>query len=746
MTPRKLWISLAIVMIASFAVLLFYGNDIYHNLPPIPEKVVSDKGEVLFTGQDIKDGQNVWQSIGGQTVGSIWGHGSYIAPDWTADYLHREANIMLSELAAMDGKTYSQLPADQQAMYGERLKTSIRTNTFDTLRNQIVFSAPRVKAFQQLSVYYEGLFMTDTAFNTLRNQYAIPFNTVKDTERMRKMNAFLAWTTWVCITERPGSKATYTNNWPGDAIVGNIPPAALHLWSGFSILLLLACVGLLILHHAHNKDEVPVVLPLEDPLRNEKATPSMKATLKYFWIVSALIIVQMLAGVITAHYGVEGNAFYGFPLDKFLPASVSRSWHVQLAIFWIATSWLATGLYIAPAVSGYEPKFQKAGVNILFIALVIVVVGSLIGQWLGVMQKLGLVDNFLWGHQGYEYIELGRVWQILLLAGLVIWLILMLRALLPALRKRDESRHLLTLFVIASIAIAVFYAAGLMYGRQTHLVIAEYWRWWVVHLWVEGFFEVFATVVAAFLFCRLGLLHIRHATVAVLFSTIIFLAGGILGTFHHIYFSATPIAVLALGATFSALEIVPLVLIGYEAYHNYTLSRSTLWIKAYKWPIYCFIAMCFWNFLGAGIFGFAINPPIALYYIQGLNTTAVHGHTALFGVYGILGIGLMLFVLHGLYPERHWNDKLIGTAFWLINIGLLVMVTISMLPMGILQAIASIQHGYWYARSAEFMHTDTMQTLRWLRVPGDIILATGEFLLVVFIIGLKTGWSLKEKR
>jgi nitric oxide reductase subunit B len=419
---------------------------------------------------------------------------------------------------------------------------------------------------------------------------------------------------------------------------------------------------------------------------------------------------------------------------------------VQLAIFWIATSWLATGLYIAPAVSGYEPRYQRLGVNVLFGALVVVVGGSLTGQWLGVMQKLGLVDNFLWGHQGYEYIELGRIWQILLLAGLVIWLVLMLRALLPALRKKDESRHLLTLFVIASIAIAVFYAAGLMYGRQTHMAVAEYWRWWVVHLWVEGFFEVFATVVAAFLFCRLGLLRIKPATTAVLFSTIVFLFGGIIGTFHHLYFSATPTAVLALGATFSALELVPLVLIGYEAYHNYTLSRSAEWIKAYKWPIYCFIAMCFWNFLGAGIFGFAINPPIALYYIQGLNTTAVHGHTALFGVYGILGIGLMLFVLRGLYPQKHWNNRLLAWSFWCINIGLLVMVTISILPMGILQAIASIQHGYWYARSAAFMHTDTMQLLRWLRVPGDIILALGEVLLVFFIIGLKTGWSLKEDR
>lgn len=749
MTPKKLWKWLAFVIIGSFAVLIYFGVEIYRETPPIPDKIETTDGITIMTGQDIKDGQNVWQSIGGQTVGSIWGHGAYIAPDWNADFLHREALLLLDHLAQKDGKIYSKLPDSEQAKYQFLLKKEMRTNTYDSASNTIIISPERAKVYKELGEYYAKLFMNDPSMDELRNSYAIPANAIKDPKRMDQMSAFFAWTSWVCITERPGDNITYTNNWPHDSLIGNVPSSSLHLWSGFSVLILLACIGLLVFYHARNKeneDEISDKLPLDDPMRNMKPTPSMKATLKYIWVVALLILVQMLSGVITAHYGVEGSGFYGIPLDQYLPQSISRSWHVQLAIFWIATSWLATGLYIAPAVSGYEPKYQKLGVNILFFALLIVVLGSLTGQWLGVMQKLGLVDNFLWGHQGYEYVELGRIWQILLLVGLVLWLVLMSRALMPALKRKDGDRHLLLLFILSSIAIAVFYGAGLMYGRQTHLAIAEYWRWWVVHLWVEGFFEVFATVIAAFLFTRLGLLRLKAATNAVLFSTIIFLSGGILGTFHHLYFSATPTAVLALGATFSALEIVPLVLIGYEAYQNYQLSKSTKWIKAYKWPIYCFIAMCFWNFLGAGIFGFAINPPIALYYIQGLNTTAVHGHAALFGVYGILGIGLMMFVLRGLYPDRQWNDKLIGWAFWMTNIGLFVMVTISLLPIGIMQAVASIQTGYWYARSAEFMQTDIMHFLRWMRVPGDIILALGELLLVIFIIGLKTGWSLKEKR
>ncbi len=748
MTPKKLWYALATVILLSFGVLGFFGVEIFRTMPPFPKQVVTTEGEILFEGQDIKDGQNVWQSIGGQTVGSIWGHGAYIAPDWNADYLHRESVIMLRKLAEQDGLDYSTLPEEEQAKYQVLLRQELRKNTYDPTTGIITYSPLRAEAAREVGEHYAKLFLGDDApeYVKLRSDYALRGKSLEDPAKMAKMNAFFAWTSWVCVASRPGSDVSYTNNWPHDPVIGNVAPTSLHLWSGFSVLMLLTAVGILVYYYAQSKEDEEGPLPTEDPLRGMKPTASMRATIKYIWIVSALMLVQMVLGAITAHYGVEGDALFSLPIQDFLPQAVSRSWHVQLAILWIATSWLATGLYIAPAVSGTEPKYQALGVNVLFGALIFVVVGSLVGQWMGVMQKLGLIENFWLGHQGYEYVELGRIWQILLLVGLVLWLFLMIRALIPALKRKDENRHLLTLFIIASLAIAFFYAAGLMYGRQTHMAIAEYWRWWVVHLWVEGFFEVFATVVAAFLFCRLGLLRIKSATTSVLFSTIIFLAGGILGTFHHLYFSATPTGVLALGATFSALEIVPLVLIGMEAYHNYKLSKATKWIEDYKWPIYCFIAMCFWNFLGAGIFGFAINPPIALYYLQGLNTTAVHGHAALFGVYGILGIGLMLFCLRGLYPDYKWNDKLIGTAFWMINIGLFLMVTISVLPIGILQAHESITNAYWSARSAEFLQQDFMQVIRWMRMPGDLLLGTGELLLVIFIFGLHFGWSRKAKR
>lgn len=749
MDYKRLWMAFAAVVILSFAVLGYYGIEIYRQAPPIPEQVLDQNGDVLFTGQDIRDGQNVWQSMGGQQVGSIWGHGAYVAPDWTADWLHREGLFILNSWSREKAqKPYAELPNTDKAALESLLKDEMRTNTYSPEKQSLQISKVRADAFRANSEYYTGLFMNNPDLESLREAYAIPANTIRDTDRMNKMNAFFFWASWAAITLRPGEQVTYTNNWPPDKMIGNEPSGSLMLWTGFSVIILLAGIGLLAFYYAANREEPEdaETYPHQDPLLTLKPTPSMLATVKYFFVVSALMVVQVILGAVTAHYGVEGTAFYGFPLAEILPYSVTRTWHIQLGIFWIATSWLATGLFIAPAISGHEPKFQLLGVNFLFLALLIIVVGSMFGQWLGVMQRLDLVQNFWFGHQGYEYVDLGRFWQSFLLIGLFLWLILMVRAILPAFRKVSEPRHLLALFVISCAAIAIFYAAGLMWGRQTNLAIAEYWRWWVVHLWVEGFFEVFATVVITFLFVRMGLVRAAVATRTVLFSTIIFLFGGILGTFHHLYFTGTPTAVLALGASFSALECVPLILIGFEAYHNLKLGKATAWLQSYKWPIYCFVAVAFWNFLGAGIFGFLINPPIALYYMQGLNTTPLHGHTALFGVYGVLGIGLMLFVLKALSPNTQWKDGVLSFSFWSINIGLLLMALLSLLPLGLLQTVASVEHGLWYARSAEFMQQPTLDVIRWLRVIGDTIFSFGSLGLGWFIIGLKTGHSIKSSQ
>jgi nitric oxide reductase subunit B len=726
---RRYWIGFAAVISISFAVLGWVGSRIYQMAPPIADRVVSTDGTTIIPSGDISAGQNVWQAMGGMEVGSVWGHGSYVAPDWSADWLHRELMFILNEWSTNDfGKPFSEATLEQQAQLKARLKLLIRTNSYDAATNTIVMDPVRARAFEANLVHYTDVFVNG------RKEYAVHANSIGSPEKMRQFAAFIFWSSWAASTNRPGDHITYTSNWPHEELIGNVPTGDAVVWTGVSIIMLLAGIGTLAWFRAAKKEEEPLGdIPASDPLLNAVATPSQRATLKYFWTVLGLLLLQMGMGIVTAHYGVEGDGFYGIPLAKILPYSVARTWHTQLGIFWIATAWLAAGLFIGPAVSGSEPKGQRLGVNILFGALLVVVLGSMAGEWLSIMNMLPDDLWFYFGHSGYEYIDLGRFFQIALLIGLLLWFYLMFRSIRPALARKDEQRPILILFLISSAAIASFYAAALMYGKHTNLAVAEYWRWWVVHLWVEGFFEVFASVVIAFLFARLKLIHLKSAAQAAALTATIYLSGGIIGTLHHLYFAGTPTVVLALGSVFSALEIVPLVFVGFEAMENLKIAKMRPWISAYRWPIYFFVAVAFWNLVGAGLFGFMINPPIALYYMQGLNTTPVHAHAALFGVYGMLGIGLLLFCMRAMNPVIEWNGKMIGFAFWGINIGLFSMVTLSLLPVGLMQTWASVEYGYWYARSAEFLQTDLMHTFRWMRVFGDTIFAVGIVALVVFV-------------
>lgn len=739
---KGLWLAFVAVLVVSFSILGWIGTRIYQEAPPLPERVVTREGTVVIDRGDIEKGQNVWQSLGGMECGSIWGHGSYVAPDWTADWLHREAVFILGEWAKGDfGSSYDQLKPEQQMQLQGRLQTVLRTNTFDPATQTITIDPVRARAFEDNRKHYADIFGNGHV------GYAIPRGALTDPERQRHLTAFFFWTAWAASTNRPGDTISYTHNWPHEPLVGNRPSGEAVVWTGVSILMLLAGICVMICWYAAQPAKLPEGPPPEvDPIRTWEPTPSQRATLKYFWVVTALFLTQIILGVVTAHYGVEGDGFYGFPLSQWLPYTVTRTWHIQIGLFWIATAWLAAGLFIGPLVSGYEPPGQSLGVNVLFVALLVVVVGSLAGEWLSIHNKLSDDVSFYIGHQGYEYIDLGRAWQIGLFVGLLLWVFLVVRAIRPALSLPGEQKQLLYLFLVSAGAIGLFYGAGLTWGQHTHLSIVEYWRWWVVHLWVEGFFEVFATTVIAFFFTRLHLIRAGLAAQAALLSATIYLSGGIIGTCHHLYFTGTPTVALAWGSVFSALEVVPLVLVAYAALEDHRMSKVTPWMGRYRWPIYFFVAVAFWNMVGAGLFGFMINPPIALYYMQGLNTTPLHGHAALFGVYGMLGIGLMLVCLRALLPDATWNEKPLKFSFWAMNGGLLAMCILSLLPVGLMQTWASVNQGYWYARSAEFLGSPTMQTLRWLRVPGDTLFAAGAVALVWFVAGLRNKAAIHQEQ
>ena len=733
----RLWRWLAFIFVLSFGALGYLGWQIYLSAPPIPKQVVTADGEVLFTGEQISLGQQAWLAAGGQQMGTVWGHGAYVAPDWSADWLHREATT----LQAIRGHELQQdgtaLGEARQAGVDAMVRAEMRRNTYDAQTEVVRVSAERAQAIRQVAAHYDGLFGTDPRLDTLRTQYAMTEGLLPNAAHRQALTAFFFWSAWAATTDRPGeSGLSYTSNWPYEPLVGNTMTSSAAMWSMASVILLLAGIASMLWLHKADTDEGEATVPKSDPLLGAKATPSMKATRKYFFVVIGLMLLQIAMGAITAHYAVEGQSFFGIPLAEVLPYSISRTVHTQIGVFWIATAWLATGLYVAPLLSGREPRLQKLGVDALFYALLVVVLGSTITGWVGSLRHQSPDFSFWFGNQGLEYTSMGRFWQYLLFAGLLFWVFLLGRALWPALKKPSQTRGLIAMVFLSATCIGGFYASSLAWNQHSHYSMIEYWRWWLVHLWVEGFFEVFATAVVALIFTNLGLVRAASANRAIVAETIVFLFGGILGTLHHLYWTGTPTSIIAVGSVFSALEVVPLTLLGLEALQTWRKAKDVAWLGAYKWVILSFVAVAFWNTVGAGLLGFTINPPASLYYVQGLNLTAAHGHAALFGVYGMLGIGLMLFCLRGLYERALHADKLLRPAYWSLNIGLAMMVFLSLLPAGIYQAHAAITRGLWYARSPEIIHSKVMETLVWLRVPGDIVFAAGGLFLLVYALKL----------
>lgn len=716
-----------LVLIAGFSVLSFVTVLTYTNAPPIPDRAVDADGHVVFSGDEIRRGQEVFLKYGLMEHGSLWGHGAYLGPDYSAEYLHRLSEVTRSTIAAAKyGRSFDRLTVDEQSSVSSEAGRVLKENRFEPATGILRLSPGEVAAYRTQTTEWSEYFTRQGAAPGL------PPNYIKNADELQALSAYFAWAAWATVANRPGKDYSYTNNWPYEPTVGNRPPVGTYVWSALSLITLLGGLGLILFlfgkfDYFGWKGEKEVTHVHEPAPRPLILTPSQWATGWFFAVVALLFLLQSALGGALAHYRVEPGSFFGIDLARVLPYNLARTWHLQLAIFWIATAWVGGGLFLAPWVGDCEPRNQKAGVLVLLGALVVVVVGSLWGELLGVRNALGRLW-FWFGHQGSEYLDLGRIWQLLLAAGLLFWLFLMLRALRPAMKSRDRGEFA-SLFLYAAVAIPVFYLPAMFYGPRTNFAIIDNWRFWIIHLWVEGFFELFATVLVAVMFRQLGLVSVKTATRLVYLDAILYLAGGIIGTGHHWYFTGQGTLNMGLAACFSALEVVPLTLLTLDAWDFIKLRQkecaecSRGFAVDQKWAIYFLMAVGVWNFVGAGIFGFLINLPIVSYFEVGTTLTANHGHAAMFGVFGLLALAVLVFCLRTMQSDKVWQgtEKFIRVGFWGVNIGLGLMILLDLFPGGVLQLWDSVANGYWHARRQTFLMGGLYHRLEWLRMAADLI-------------------------
>jgi len=718
-SPR--WLQGTILtFVVGFGILGYLALRVYEDHAPVPERVVSETGAELFTGEDILHGQVAFLTYGLMEYGSIYGHGAYLGPDFTADYLHRQALAMREQYGG---------GADAE----QRVRQELQANRYDPATGTLTWSEGQIQAFDVLHQHY-----SQEILNRAQSGGGIGPHAVASPEETRQITAFIAWTAWTAAARRPDRPYSYTNNWPPEPLAGNHLTEEAVVWSTLSIVALLGGTGLVLTlfgrysgflgWHGVEERRLRFRPPGEVAL-----TPAQRSTAWYFFVVAALFFVQTLLGGATAHYHAETGGFFGFDLARLLPYNLTRTWHLQLALFFVTAAYLAAGIFLAPLIAGREPRGQRLLSFALLAALVVVVVGSLGGEAASYKGWIASSVKPILGAQGWEYLDLGRLWQVLLIVGLVLWCIILYRGLRGHLA--GESRgNLPYLFFYSALTIPLFYAVGLLSRSHTNFAIADFWRFWVVHLWVEDFLELFTTIMVAYIFVLLGVVSEKTATRVIYFDALLYSIGGVVGTMHHLYFSGTPAVHMALGAFFSAGEVIPLTFLTVEAWSFLQLGARQ---EAHgggggsfphRWAVLYLAAVGFWNFLGAGVFGFLINLPVVSYYEIGTQLTANHGHAAMMGVYGMLAIALLVFCLRYLLRPEDWSERLVGFSFWALNLGLAWMVFANLFPIGVLQLGDAVAHGYWHARSLEFF--DSHAFIEWLRLPGDALFIAGVLPLV----------------
>ncbi len=722
------------ILISGLTVLLLVTLKVYQEAPPIPKQVMTADGASLFTGDDIRAGQQVFLKYGLMDNGTIWGHGAYLGPDYAAEYLHTQV-LASSALIARQryGQSPDQLTPVQRAAVEAEVRIGLKQNSYDPGSEVLTMEPFYGDWFRQQADTWNRY------FSAPEQNGGLGINAIRNPDELRQLTAFVAWAAWASVANRPWQSYSYTNNFPYDPVAGNTPTADAVLWSVISLIFLLGGTALVLLAFGKfNYLGWKTQGHVHPQWSGTNVSASQRATLKYFAVVALLFIAQALVGGGVAHYRADPKSFYGFNLAEWLPSNLLRTWHLQLAIFWIATAFVAGALFLSAELGRHEPAGQTAGTHTLFWLLVTVVVGSLIGEWAGMQQLLPQLW-FWFGDQGWEYLELGRAWQLLLAVALLFWFGLLVRALMPALHD-PERREIAGLFLFSAIAIPLFYLPAMFFDSTTHFSIVDTWRFWIIHLWVEGFFEFFVTVLVAILFFRFGIVSRLAATRIIYLDAILYFAGGIIGTGHHMYWTGQTHLNMALAALFSALEVVPLTLLTLDAWDFITLTQSRCVIcqktiaVPHKRTFYFLIAVGVWNFVGAGIFGFLINLPIVSYYEAGTLLTPNHGHAALMGVFGNLGIGLLVFAIRQTVSDALWRtlEKYVRIGFWGINIGLLLMVVLSLFPAGVLQLIDVLENGYWHARGLVYTSSLQSRFYEWLRLAGDLVfIVFGAFPIVI---------------
>lgn len=742
MEPRTWWLPLTVIITISLAGVIMIGVHTYTEAPP-RASFVSELGRVVISEESIVRGQLVFQKYGLMDYGSMFGDGANRGPDYTAEALHLIQRGMVDHYENAMSPSRSRTDSLLHEGIVLRVQRELKENRYNPSTNTIVVNAAQEEAANDVQHYYYAMFTDAQRVGAVR-----PSRLITSREELNDLASFFYWGAWVCAAQRPGETFSYTHNWPYDPVAGNTPTGPVVLWSIIGALGLMLGLGIVLFFHGsldnlsmHSYTDATRPYMSEADVLAFTPNPLQRYAFRFLYVAIMLFGLQVLAGILTVHDFVGFVTFFDVDISRTLPIVITRSWHVQLSILWISACWIGGSLFVMSMISPRQPHGQLVLMRIIFVTTVVMVAGMLVGVFMG---PHGLLSTtwYWFGHQGWEYVELGKAWQVLLAVVLVLWAVTLYRGLRPAWEKR-QPWALPRWMTYATASIVVLLMSGFVAQPSTNFVIADFWRWCVIHMWAEAFFEVFTTVLIGYFLVLMGLVNKQAAIRVIYIATLLFLGSGLLGISHNFYWNAKPVGTMALGAVFSTLQVIPLVLLTREAWRFAHVpsaveadgaSRGRTDVFGFRDVFLFLVGVNFWNFFGAGVLGFIINLPIANYYEHGSYLTVNHGHAALMGVYGNLAIAAVLFCSKLIAGPSGWNARIVRTSFWSINIGLLLMVLLDLFPVGLWQFLTIVNEGFWKARSSMFIDSTGFQTFTWLRIIGGALFTLGGVLPLMWLM------------
>ncbi len=719
------WVS-ALIMVS---ILIFFTANLQKEVPPIAEKVVSESGETLYTYDDVVNGKGMFQQFDLMDYGTLLGMGAYLGPDFTTEFFHRRAEFLYDHYGQTEfGKDHAQLSAEQEGWIKERVKADFYGGT-GLVAGTVIYTDASAAAYKANKAY-----LVDFLVNGNKEQAWV--GGVIRIEEAQLIAAFIDWSQMVAGTKRTGTDRTWSNDWPPEPLVDQDVSWTSHistlwellfLWIGTIFVLVIAYEKLL------KRDENEI---LEEPLVITKLFPSQEKLIKYVPIVGLFFLLQMIIGGYLAH--IYTDPVNNFIVDQsIMPFNVMRALHVNLAILWVAIGWLVGGMLIAPLVANEDLKFPWL-VDVLWGALLVVGGGGLVGIYMGATGQMR--DVWFWfGNEGRELLNLARVWDIGLVVGLVMWFLMVYSVI----RKAKTNNVLVGTIIWSAFGIATLYIAGMMPLNKIapNFTVDDYYRWWVVHLWVELTFELFAAGVLAFLTVALGLVSRKSAERVMLFELGLIIFSGTLGVGHHYWWQGLDEYWIAIGGIFSAMEPLPLVLLMIEAFKEQRHIKEEGRNFPFAVPFLFLAGSAFLNWFGAGILGMVINTPTINYYSHGTYLIMPHGHAALLGAFGYISLAFMYLVVrsNAMAKGLEWDEKLSRIGFWLVTIGV-VLYAVPTLIIGFKQAQIAHDFGYWATRQRDIL--EPLKPVMWSRLLPDGMMILGA--TVIFVDLMKKSFFSKK--